>query len=111
MNTDDTAGFELTPEGASNLNLKMSKLYDCTYYVSFPCSYVYCLSKQSLWLPKGSTVAFWMIPIGLMMSCESDLMVPVRVYLISLCVLLYDESVFHMEFSPILKSKCSFGVD
>lgn len=62
MNTDDTAGFELTPEGASALNATLP-LHKCTYYVTVPCTHGMVLFDA--YLPRP-TVAFWMLPLGLL---------------------------------------------
>ena len=61
MRTDDTAGYDLTTEGASALNSKCS-LYAGTYYFTIPCV------NGQIWndrfLPFTSR-CFWMLPIGL----------------------------------------------
>jgi len=65
LNTDDTAGYELTVDGAAKLNSIM-KLHTCTYYFSVPCHWTTEVPQyNNRALPKA-TPAFWLIPLGLL---------------------------------------------
>lgn len=60
LNTDDTAGYDLTVHGACRLN-RLFSLHSCTYYFSLPCSLTDI--NKSPPLPRP-TSAFFLVLLG-----------------------------------------------
>lgn len=63
LNTDDTAGYDLTVDGASRLN-SLAVLHPCTYYFSLPCSWTtnnYVAGNRPMPLPTSNMA---MLPFG-----------------------------------------------
>mmetsp|Transcript_51178 Transcript_51178/g.119968 ORF Transcript_51178/g.119968 Transcript_51178/m.119968 type:complete len:505 (+) Transcript_51178:88-1602(+) len=74
LNTDDTAGYDLTVDGSARLNELMATLHSDTYYFSLPCTWT-CETGNVVGnrpLPRP-TPTFSLVPFGaLIASCTPD---------------------------------------
>ena len=79
LNTDDTAGYDLTFDGAAHLNDMLADLNGSTFYFSLPCSWT---SQPSSWLmPKDRPVPLptntaSLIPLGALIASRTPQAIP-----------------------------------
>jgi len=74
LNTDDTAGYDLTVDGSSRLNELMANLHSDTYYFSLPCTWTRDAGSVVGCRPlPRPTPTFSLVPFGaLIASCTPD---------------------------------------